>query len=155
MIQQARISGFRRDERGAATIEFVVTLPLFLAALAFAFEFGQIFLAHQATVNNVRAASRYLSRSDLSGDDITRATNMVRTGQLTGGSAPTYLLAANADVSIDPEYTTFSDANFSRSGVTARIFARVDFPLTIFGFLGDNRPTIPFVVVEDFRFVGA
>jgi Flp pilus assembly protein TadG len=145
---------FADDQRGAATIEFVVTLPLFLAALAFAFEFGQIFLAHQATVDNVRAASRYLSRSDLSSDDIARAVNLVRTGQLVGGTTPAYLQAANADVVIDPAYTTFSPPTFSRSGVTARIYTRVEYPLTIFSFAGDNRPTIPFVVVEDFRFVG-
>jgi Flp pilus assembly protein TadG len=141
------------DERGAATIEFVCTLPLFLAALAFAFEFGQIFLAHQSTVNNVRAASRYLSRSDLSTADIDKAKNMVLTGQLVGGTAPDYIELD--DINVQDSYTTFSPPNFSRSGSTARIYVHVAFPLTIFSFLGDSRPTIPFVVVEDFRFVGA
>jgi hypothetical protein len=149
----ARADTCLRDERGAATVEFVCTLPLFLAALAFAFEFGQIFLAHQATVNNVRAASRYLSRSDLSAADIDKAKNMVLTGQLQGGSAPDYLELD--DIKVQKDYTAFSPPTFSRSGTTARIYARVEFPLTIFGFLGDSRPTIPFVVVEDFRFVGA
>jgi Flp pilus assembly protein TadG len=151
-MMKRRAGRFCRDGSGAATIEFVCTLPLFLAALAFAFEFGQIFLAHQATVNNVRAASRYLSRSDLSVTDVTKAKNMVLTGQLEGGVAPDYL--SMDDIIVEEEYTTFNATTFSRAGVTSRIYARVDFPLTIFGFLGDNRPSIPFVIVEDFRFIG-
>jgi Flp pilus assembly protein TadG len=145
---------FARREDGTSTIEFVVTVPLFLAALAFAFEFGQIFLAHQSTVNNVRSAGRYLSRSDLSANDIDLATNLIRTGQLVGGVSPEYLTALNATVTITPSYTTFAPPTFSRNGQTSRIVTRVDFPLTIFGFIGGNRTTIPFVVVEDFRFVG-
>jgi len=146
-----RLKQFLGAQRGAATIEFVVTMPLFLAALAFSFEFGQIFLAHQSTVDNVRMASRYLSRSDLSAADITRATNMIRTGRTTGGTPPDYLTAANATVKITPSYATFSTPTFSKSGQTTRIVTRVNFPLTIFGFLGDTRATIPFVIVEDFR----
>ncbi|HEX5008587.1 MAG TPA: TadE/TadG family type IV pilus assembly protein [Hyphomonadaceae bacterium] len=153
MMWRAGHRKFLRNERGAATIEFVCTLPLFLAALAFAFEFGQIFLAHQSTVNNVRAASRYLSRSDLSQSDIDKAKNMVLTGRLVGGTSPDYLDLN--DVDVQQTYTTFSTPTFSRSGSTARIYVQVAFPLTIFGFLGGNQPTIPFVVVEDFRFVGS
>ena len=146
---------FIKDRTGSSTIEFVVTMPLFLAALAFSFEFGQIFLAHQSTVNNVRAAARYLSRSDLSAADMAAAENIVRTGRFAGGTPAEYLTTANATVSIDDEYTTFSDDDFSRNGKTLRIVTRVDFPLTIFGFIGGAGPaSIPFVVVEDMRFVG-
>jgi Flp pilus assembly protein TadG len=146
---------FAKDKDASATIEFVVTMPLFLAALAFSFEFGQLFLAHQATVNNVRSAVRYLSRSDLSTADIAVAENIVRTGQLAGGTQAEYLTTANATVSIDDAYTTFSTPTFSRSGKTFRIVTRVDFPLTIFGFIdGGGTASIPFVVVEDMRFVG-
>lgn len=145
---------FSRDEHGAVTIEFVVTLPLFLATLAFAFEFGQIFLAHQSTVNNVRAATRYLSRSDLSATDLTEAENLIRTGRLVGGTAPEWL--ADADVAIDTAYSAFGPPDFSRAGNTVRIVTRVDYPLSIFGFASDDGiASIPFVVVEDFRFIGA
>ena len=147
--------GFFGEQRGTATIEFVTTLPLFLAALAFSFEFGQIFLAHQSTVNNVREASRYLSRSGLTATNITYATNMVRTGRMTGGTAPDYLTAANATVTITPSYSTFSTPTFSKSGQTTRVMVRVNYPLSIFGFTGDTHVTIPFVVVEDLRYVGA
>jgi Flp pilus assembly protein TadG len=140
-------------ERGAVTIEFVVTLPLFLAALAFVFEFGRIFVAHQATVNNVRSAARYLSRSDMAAGDLTIATNIVRTGQTTGGVTPDYLAPANATITITDPYETFSNADFRVNGRTFRVVVRVGFPLTIFGFVNDDGfATIPFVVVEDQRY---
>lgn len=146
---------FAKDRRASATIEFVVTLPMFLVALAFAFEFGQIFLAHQSTVNNVRSAARYLSRSDLSATDIATAENIIRTGKASGGTQAEYLTTANATVAIDDQYSTFSPPSFSRSGKTFRIVTRVNYPLTIFGFIeGAGRPNIPFVVIEDQRFVG-
>lgn len=149
---------FAKDRNGAVTIEFVVTLPLFLAALAFAFEFGQIFLAHQSTVNNVRAASRYLSRADLSTQTATaislsRARNIIRTGQVFGGSAPGYLDDICLPVSecIDTSYTTFGPPTFTKAGRTVRLKVRVDYPLSIFGLAGETRASVPFVVVEDAR----
>lgn len=144
---------FARDERGSITIEFVVMLPLFLAALAFTFEFGRVFVAHQGTVNNVRSAMRYLSRSDLSGNDVTAATNIVRTGVPAGGAAPDYL--ASATVDINTNYKSEPTA-FSRPVQTIRIFTKVEIPLLIFGFVDSDGPAkIPFVVVEDMRHVGA
>jgi Flp pilus assembly protein TadG len=142
-------------ERGAVTIEFIVTLPLFVAALAFVFEFGRIFTAHQGTVNNVRSALRYLSRSDMSAADITRATNIVRTGQISGGVTPDYLSPANATITFTDPYETFSNADFRVDGRTIRVVTRVEFPLTLFGIVNnDGFATIPFVVVEDERYQG-
>lgn len=148
----ARPGKFLRNERGAVTIEFVVTLPLFLAALAFAFEFGQIFVAHQSTVHNVRAASRYLARTDAGDADVDRARNIVRTGQLVGGITPDYLETADLDVeferSIDP-------ADPQRPTIRIwRIRAEVDYQPVLFGFIGGGSITIPFVVREEFRIVG-
>ena len=140
---------FARAERGTVTIEFVVTLPLFLVALAFAFEFGQFFLAHQSTVNNVRAASRYLSRTDATRADRTRAESIVRTGQIAGGTAPGYLADATVDVSsqnlIDPDD---QDRPLIRIW---RISARVGYQPSLFGFFGGDNAKIPFVVREDIR----
>ncbi|HXI87088.1 MAG TPA: TadE/TadG family type IV pilus assembly protein [Parvularculaceae bacterium] len=148
-------NAWKKRERGAVTIEFVVTLPLFVTALAFAFEFGELFLAHQSTVNNVRAATRYLQRSDLSADDIAKAENMIRTGRLTGGSAPEYLTSANADITINTNYGTFGPPNFTRAGKTMQIVVSASFPLKIFGFVDNGtRAAIPFAVVEDLRYVG-
>jgi Flp pilus assembly protein TadG len=138
---------FLSRRHGAVTIEFVVTIPLFLAALAFAFEFGQIFLAHQSTVNNVRSAARYLARTGLDGSDFDRANNIIRTSQIAGGNAPDYLS--------DECQATFSCATFNSGTGRIQVQVRVDYPLQLFGFVnGSELASIPFVVEEDVRWVG-
>jgi hypothetical protein len=132
------------------TIEFVCTVPLFLAALAFAFEFGQFFLAHQSTVHNVRAASRYLSRTDVASADRTRARAIVRTGQIAGGTAPDYLSGADIDIELEDVIDVGPDTPRVRIW---KISTRVDYEPLLFGFIGGENITLPFVVREDFRAV--
>lgn len=159
-LQRKRRSRDFRAEDGSLTIEFVVILPILVTALAFAFEFGQIFIAHQSTEHNVRSAVRYLMRSDLG--EPTRvaaekaiAENIVRTGQPVGGVTPEYLQAGQATVVIDEAYSSFSSTTFSRSGTTFQISVQVNYPLTLFGVFGlEGLTTIPFVIVEDARYVG-
>jgi hypothetical protein len=137
-------------EKGAVTIEFVCTLPLFLAALAFAFEFGQFFLAHQSTVNNVRAATRYLSRTDANVQDRVVARRIVRTGQISGGTSPDYLTVADVDFELEDVINPDPD----RPSISIwRLTTRVDYRPMLFGFVGGENVTIPFVVREDFRVV--
>ena len=139
---------FANSERGAVTIEFVCTLPLFLAALAFAFEFGQFFLAHQSTVHNVRAASRYLSRTPVAVADRTIARRIVRTGQMSGGTAPGYLSSASIDIDLEDVI----DPGSNTPDVSIwKISTRVLYRPMLFGFIGGSDITIPFVVREDFR----
>jgi Flp pilus assembly protein TadG len=127
---------FSKDDRGAGTIEFVLVLPLFLAALALAFEFGQIFIAHQNTVNNVRAAARYLSRTDCRDVHEERAQNIVQTGRLLDDSPPQYP-------------TTFDSLDFCQNG-RVRINVLVQFPLTLFPLASRAvGPSLPFRVRED------
>ena len=140
---------FTAAECGAVTIEFVCSLPLFLAALALAFDFGQFFLAHQSTVNNVRAATRYLSRTDANVQDRIAARTIVRTGQTSGGSAPDYL--ATADVDFDLESVINPDGDDRPSISLWRLSARVNYRPMLFGFIGGENVVIPFVVREDFR----
>ena len=139
---------FARSDRGAVTIEFVCTMPLFLAALAFAFEFGQFFLAHQSTVHNVRAASRYLSRTDMTFSDRARARTIVRTGQISNGTAPDYLASADIDIELEDVINPGPDTPPIRIW---KISARVDYQPLLFGFIGGDNITLPFVVREDFR----
>ena len=89
-------------------------------------------------------------------EDIDRAVNIVKTGRPDGGTAPDFLagVCSPAADCIDSNYSTFGPPDFSRSGRTIRIRVRVDFPLTMFGFIGGDRASIPFVVVEDLRYVG-
>lgn len=143
---------FFRSANGAITIEFVVTFPLILAALAFSYEFGRLFIAHHTTVNNVRSAIRYLIRTDLSQQRQDEAEQIVLTGRPSGGTAPDFMTGAS--VTITPSQSTFTDTNFRVGGQTVRIEVTAQFQLFLFGFLGSNLTTIPITIVEDSRHYG-
>lgn len=145
MSTRDKPSRFLAGRTGAATIEFVLTIPLFLVALAFSFEFGQLFLAHQSTVNNARSAVRYLARTNLSFNDFQRANNIIRTGQATGGSSPDYL--------DDVCPAVLSCASIDDGNISVQIV--VNYPLRLFRFIdGGQRTSIPFVVQENARWAG-
>ena len=50
---------------GAATVEFIVTLPVLLAALAVCYELGRAFLAYEIASADVQSAVRYLARANV------------------------------------------------------------------------------------------
>jgi Flp pilus assembly protein TadG len=148
-------STFGRDEKGAVTIEFLMTIPLFLAALAFSFEFGRVFLAYQQTVNNVRAATRYLTRVETETGSQRAAARLiadriVRTGEYsqdTGATGPDYLEDANINVNVPNPDTS------DRVTITVR----VNFRLTLFGLTdrnGDAPTSFPFTIRERGRHMG-
>jgi Flp pilus assembly protein TadG len=160
MFQFRRVSEFATDRKGAGTLEFVLTLPLYLLALGFAFEFGRFLLAHQSVVNNVRSAARYLARSDMSGASQTNAVRIVRTGRMTTpGVTPDYLEPANAVVTVTPTYSTFSAPTFREAGRTMRIRVDVSYRLSSLGMLSFGQEagvlSIPFTVIEDLRYTGS
>jgi hypothetical protein len=127
----------------------VVTLPLFLAALAFAFEFGNLFLAHLGTVKNVRAAARYLSRVPITTANIKNAADLVCSGDIDGncnGDAPEYLRGRCG---------TAEPGCITTTGDRIQIRVRGEYSLTLFNLVGGQaRTTIPFVVTETTRHVG-
>lgn len=160
MLRLRRTRDFAADRKGAGTLEFVMTLPLFLLALGFAFEFGRFLLAHQSVVNNVRSAARYLARSDMSGTAQSNAVRIVRTGRITTpGVTPDYLSGANAVVTVTPTYSTFSAPTFREAGRTTRIRVDVTYPLSSLGLISFGTEAgllnIPFTVVEDLRYTGS
>ena len=142
-------------------------LPVILSALAFAFEFGRLMIAHHTTSNNVRAAVRYLSRADLdlvtnSGSAVRTATdNIIRTGQASGGALPGWVDgASDITINVTPAQSTFSDTNFRENGQVLRVATTVNFRFLIFRFLNiynDATPQggfVPIVIVEDIRHIG-
>jgi len=149
LSRKNNLSHFGRSQRGAVTIEFVLTIPLFLVALAFAFEFGQFFLAHQSTVNNVRAAARYLARADVTTPQKrtlarANANDIIRTGQIGGANPPGYLASACT-----------SDPCITLTGSTVRVDVLVVYPLQFFTLVdGGDRTGIPIRVREDLRRAG-
>ena len=139
---------FAKDKRGSVTIEFVAVMPIFLAALAFTWEFGQLFLAYQSTASNARAAARYLSRLDNPSGFESRARRIIRTGQVDSGVQPFKYLE-------DACNGSYGDC--IRVTQTAIIVdVRIDYPLAMFGFLGGSQGgTLPIRVVETSRRMGS
>ncbi len=150
-LRIGRRSSFAKDDGGAGTIEFVLAVPMFVVALAFSFEFGQLFLAHQSTVNNVRSAARYLSRTALTGTNVANAREIVRSGRIDGDCNPEYMCAAGTDIQINTDFD-------AEPGMPRRIRIRTQtsFPLTLFRLIDrdGSETSIPFVVTEDLRYVG-
>ena len=57
-----RLTGFLRDQRGAALVEFALVFPLMLLFFAFLMESGRMLWTYQTAVAGVRDAGRYLAR---------------------------------------------------------------------------------------------
>ena len=57
-----RLTRFRRNQSGAALVEFALALPLTLAIFGAIIESGRMFWTYQAAVAGVRDAARYVAR---------------------------------------------------------------------------------------------
>ncbi|MEM9011868.1 MAG: TadE/TadG family type IV pilus assembly protein [Pseudomonadota bacterium] len=67
------VERFKRDKRGAATVEFVIALPVLLAVLVFSTQYGRAMQVRNALDVAVRDAARFLSRAPLAGDSVPAA----------------------------------------------------------------------------------
>lgn len=146
----------KQSEEGGVTLEFVITLPLFIGVLAFIFEFGQVFLAYHDTVNNVRAASRYLSRTLNPGGalEMQNAEDIVRAGRI-GGTGPDWREAATVQID-GAARTVAAGGAFDDPRSSARITVEAQFPVFLLGLVnifqpGNRRGTITFAIAEDVR----
>ena len=140
MASSRTMARFAREDRGAVTIEFVVMLPIFVAALAFAYEFGQLFLTYQSTASNVRSAARYLARVDEPQDHRDAARNIIRTGGLDD-DADAFPYLRNACPRLRDCFTITSS--------TVTVSVQVNYPLTLFGFVGGEAgASLPIRIVE-------
>jgi Flp pilus assembly protein TadG len=150
------LSSFIKSSRASLTVELVVTFPILIAALAFAYEFGRYYIAQHDTVNNVREASRYLSRVANPTDPtvITTVENMIKTGSPSGGFTPSWM--EDATITIDPDWGSFTDPAFREDGNIIRITVVANFPVQLLGFIGTStdRASIGYAVQEEIRHIG-
>lgn len=152
------IRRFKTNEQGNAVIEFVTTLPLILIAFVFAFEFSRLFWVHHIATNNVRSATRYLSRAPLTSDFVTDARNIARTGDPDTATGAYDWMASiqDSDIDIQTSHATFSSADFRQSGQVIRIQMDVPFTFATFGLfnnLGDDG-LITLNIIEEARHYG-
>ena len=74
---------FRRDESGAALVEFAFVLPMLLLIFGVIIEGGRLFWSYQTTIAGVRDATRYLARAAPNDVCTTGSSVAGFTGQLT------------------------------------------------------------------------
>jgi Flp pilus assembly protein TadG len=126
------LTTFITDERGSYTVEFVILVPLLLAALVFSFEFARALWAYDVMTRDVRAGVRYLSRStSLPDATCSSAQTLVMNGTDASahfpwnGTPPTFACST----------TAFSIANFSQDGSVITMTATVPVTLSFLDFL--------------------
>ncbi|MEL6679839.1 MAG: TadE family protein [Pseudomonadota bacterium] len=92
--------------QGAVTVEFVVTLPILFAVLAFASQYGRAMQVRNAMDVAVRDAARYIARAPsvdgiVPGAFTSKATQLVTARILSSGNAVTAVNSVNITVGSD------------------------------------------------------
>lgn len=140
LISLARpIKKFGRSNSGSMTVEFVATLPMILAALAFIFEFGRAIWAHQVITKGVRDASRFISRAPITaGNEAAikaQAENLAKTGQLSGGTAG-FPWNNSTTFTINLAVGSYTTPDYANDFDVAQISAAVPMDLAMLAFMG-------------------
>lgn len=135
-----RLSDFLlRDNSGSLTVEFVLTIPIILAALFFSYEFGRAIWAYEVVAQDVRTAVRYLSRaegvdfSNASDPAIVAAENLAKTGQTANGGTLHYPWTASS--TLDVTSAPFSDTEYNVNGNVITMTASVPMTLSLLAFV--------------------
>lgn len=113
----AMIRSFIRDERAAVTVEFVIALPLLLAMMIFAVQYGNAIRVRNSLDSASRDAARYLSRTPVDSSGAVNAYFVARARQIV------------VDQIGDKANNIFVNPQFSSTGATVNIRADVPFPL--------------------------
>jgi len=82
-----RPSGRKRDERGAALVEFALCVPLLLVVIAGIVDFGFVFQRYEVITNAAREGARFASLPQFT-DNETAIKNRVRAYVMEGLSIP-------------------------------------------------------------------
>jgi Flp pilus assembly protein TadG len=113
-----RLGRFGAEPDGAVTVEFVIAVPLLLAVLAFAVQYGYAMQVRNALDVAVRDAARYMSRAP-----IDPATSLVDAGFLTKATELVQTrIGATAQISVD-------DLRITASTAAIKATATVSLPL--------------------------
>lgn len=140
------LSRWRREEKGAVLVEFVVLLPFLLALLLGVVETGRGLFYHHHITNGVRDGLRYLARTPLTATDIDTAKTIALMGLPTA-----YADAATVDVP-DP-WTPPNAAEFRTPPQIIWMRAEVPIPFPLLRFFGLD-PEITFTVMDRARHIG-
>jgi len=95
------LSRFRRNQSGAALVEFAILLPIMFATFALIVEGGRLFWSYQNAITGVRDATRYVARvapTDLCSDE---PSATIASFQFEVSTALTSLSTSQVTVTLD------------------------------------------------------
>jgi len=146
-----------RDHGGSMTVEFVFMIPVLVATLVMGFEFGRALWAYDVVTRDVRAAVRYLARTNpYDAAAKTQATNVAKTG--TPGGTTLHFPWTNA-ATVTYTETAFTSANYNVNGTVVTAQASVPITLSLMSILntlanGSISPNYTLVVSDQARWIG-
>ncbi len=163
MIRRLSLRAIRRDEDGAALVEFALLLPTFLLFLGIAIEGGRTFWSYQTTITGVRDAARFLSRAapqdicagggSLGGWNA-RLTDIVRNTQGGGTLFPSSIRIDGVTATLDCAAGRFRGGAAPVATVTAVL--QIDYPFAgLFSMVGAAPANVTTVVTDRTRILGA
>jgi Flp pilus assembly pilin Flp len=82
-IARRRMSAFRRNQEGAAAIEFVLWMPFFIVLLAIITDFTFLYMTNSSMWSSAREAARAMSVREA---DAAEASNMITSSLIRGGN---------------------------------------------------------------------
>jgi Flp pilus assembly protein TadG len=126
----------RRDNRGAALVEFSILLPFLLSFALGVFEFGRFLYQYQQVVEGLRDGTRYLARLDAAdATNQSNASNLATTGTIdgTGDLRVDGWEAADVTFSVDP--IDNSDGTYRGAAEIYTVEATTTFDYVGLGFL--------------------
>ncbi|WP_170476446.1 TadE/TadG family type IV pilus assembly protein [Ruegeria arenilitoris] len=95
---QRVIRRFRRDEAGAALVEFAILLPIMLATFALIAEGGRLFWSYQNAITGVRDTARYVGR--IAPADLCSASPSASIGDFQASVATTLTSLSTTNITI-------------------------------------------------------
>lgn len=153
----------RREEDGAALVEFALILPMILVIFGAVIEGSRLFWSYQATMAGVRDAARYVGRSVQT--DICDTTNSLASWSATledivrESSTGTELFPTSITVtSVNATLQCFSGDYRLTSTPIATVTAnlQISYPFQgLFEFVGVSLPTTTTTVADSSRIFGA
>lgn len=147
------LSGFRRflrDQRAALSVEFVIGMPLIIAAQAIAFETGRVMLDQHALESGVRDASRFLARANISGCPAANSAYWDISQKLVISGLKSAIYASDITCQFVEVYDGSGDL-LNRDFTVIEIKAEVTVQTPLIGVWGDG---VTIAAADQARFIG-
>lgn len=160
---RAAFGRLKRQDDGAALVEFAMILPMILIIFAVTIEGSRLFWSYQATIAGVRDATRYVGRAiqtDVcdTGDDLSGWSDTLKliVRDTSSGTSlfPSSITVGNVTATLQCFTGDFRMNNTPVVTVTAAL--QITYPFqSVFEFVGVSLPSANTTVTDSSRIFGA